>query len=275
MPKRKRSVDRPAHKCSPSACILHVPSMSDHAFANYERSSVLKAGAKDTNQAFMSASHEKAFVSVLEHIGTHVVQQNEVLQLSSLRLLYVEELKLNGYENTDYRSEKLLKQLQKDPIKEHIQFMRVDHDNADAISFWLVYSLKITVSNAVAQGTSAFKGKGKVGPLKRLEKNPKFHRPFSQLGDNWNVKAEVLKQLEQFTCLIYGESRESSVGVVRAKLLRKMVGEDDKLTAKSKVDLARLLPCYDALKPHVQRVNHRLALYKRADESILEGLMVC
>lgn len=118
--------------------------------------------------------------------------------------------------------------------------------------------------------TSAFKGKGKVGPLKKLEKNPKFHRAFSQLGDNWNVKPEVLKQLEQFTCLIYGESRESSVDVVRAKLLRKMVGQDDKLTAKSKVDLARLPPCYDALKPHVQRVNHHVALYKRADESILE-----
>ncbi|KAK1892233.1 Protein adenylyltransferase FICD [Dissostichus eleginoides] len=95
---------------------------------------------------------------------------------------------------------------------------------------------------------SAFKGKGKVGPLKKLVKNPKFHRAFSQLGDNWNVKPEVLKQLEQFTCLIYGESRESSVDAVRAKLLRKMVG--------SKVDLARLPPCYDALKPHVQRLNH-------------------
>ncbi|KAK1891029.1 Arginine--tRNA ligase [Dissostichus eleginoides] len=117
--------------------------------------------------------------------------------------------------------------------------------------------------------TCAFKGKGKVGPLKKLEKNPKFHRAFSQLGDNRNVKPEVLKQLEQFTCLIYGESRESSVDVVRAKLLRKMVGQDDKLTAKSKVDLARLPPC-DALKPHVQRVNHRVALYKGADESILE-----
>ncbi|KAK5931215.1 hypothetical protein CgunFtcFv8_027381 [Champsocephalus gunnari] len=116
------------------------------------------------------------------------------------------------------------------------------------------------------------KGRGRWAPLKKLEKNPKFHRAFSQLGDNWNVKPEVMKQLEQFTCLIYGESRESSVDVVRAKLLHKMVGQDDKLTAKSKVDLARLPPCYDALKPHVQRVNHRVALYKRSDESILEKL---
>lgn len=69
---------------------------------------------------------------------------------------------------------------------------------------------------------------------------------------------------------MYRQSRESSVDVVRAKLLRKMVGEDEHLTSKSKVDLARLPPCHSALKPHIQRVNHRVALYKRANEGILE-----
>ena len=67
-----------------------------------------------------------------------------------------------------------------------------------------------------------------------------------------------------------GQNRESSVDVVRAKLLRKMMGEEEKLTSKSKVDLARLPPCHSALKPHVQRVNDRVALYKRAEEPILE-----
>ena len=49
-----------------------------------------------------------------------------------------------------------------------------------------------------------------------------------------------------------------------------MVDEDEKLTSRSKVDLARLPPCQSALKPHIQRVNHRAALYKRANEAILE-----
>ena len=49
-----------------------------------------------------------------------------------------------------------------------------------------------------------------------------------------------------------------------------MVGEDNKLSSKSKVNLARLPPCYSALKPHIHRVNHRVALYKRADENIFE-----
>ena len=118
--------------------------------------------------------------------------------------------------------------------------------------------------------TSAFKGKGKVGPLKKLEKNPRFHKAFSQLGDCWNVKPEVLRQLKQLTCLMYGQSRESSVDVVRAKLLRKLVEKHKKLTSKSKVELAHLPPSHSALKPHIQCMNHRVALYKRADEPILE-----
>lgn len=118
--------------------------------------------------------------------------------------------------------------------------------------------------------TSVFKGIGKGGALKKLEKNPRFHSAFRQLGDAGNVEPEVVKQLEQFTCLMYKQNRECSVDVVRAKLLRTMVGEDKHLTSKSKIDLARLPPCYSALKPHIHRVNHRVALYKRAAEMILE-----
>ena len=42
------------------------------------------------------------------------------------------------------------------------------------------------------------------------------------------------------------------------------------MTSKSKVDLARLPPCQSALKPHIQRVNHCVALYKRANEPFIE-----
>ena len=45
-----------------------------------------------------------------------------------------------------------------------------------------------------------------------------------------------------------------------------------KLASKSKIDLTRLPPCHSALKPHLQWVNHHVALYKRADKSILEKL---
>ena len=57
---------------------------------------------------------------------------------------------------------------------------------------------------------------------------------------------------------------------LRAKLLGKIVGENKKLTSKSKVDVARLPPCHDSLKPLLQRVNHQVTLCKCAEESILE-----
>lgn len=118
--------------------------------------------------------------------------------------------------------------------------------------------------------TSAFKGKGKVGPLKKLEKNPRLQKAFSELGDDWNVTPGILRELEKFTCIMYGQCRESSVDIVRVKMLKEMVGTDKTLTSKSKIDLARLPPCHSALKPHVHRVNHRVALYKRAHDHFPE-----
>ena len=46
-----------------------------------------------------------------------------------------------------------------------------------------------------------------------------------------------------------------------------MVGEDEQLTVKCKIDLSRLPPCRDNLVPHIWRVNYRLATYKRAEKA--------
>ena len=116
-------------------------------FFNYERGI---NRAKEPKHTEMLAAHEKALASVQDHIQIHVVQQNEVIRLSSLRLLFIEELKWNGYENENYRSEKLLKRLQNDPIQ-HVSFMKIIADKSGSMSFWLVYSSKITVVDALAQ----------------------------------------------------------------------------------------------------------------------------
>ena len=79
-----------------------------------------------------------------------------------------------------------------------------------------------------------------------------------------------MEDLEKFTCIMYGQARESSVNVVRVKMLKKMVGEDETISKKSKIDLARIPPCQDSLIPHCQRANHRLACHKRANQPIIE-----
>ena len=53
-------------------------------------------------------------------------------------------------------------------------------------------------------------------------------------------------------------------------MLNKMVGEDEVLTSRSKVDLSRLPPCRDALFTYILRSNHHLACYKRTASSMFE-----
>lgn len=102
-------------------------------FTNYEHRIRRADIGKDTEHAVMSATNDNVLVLVLEHIQTHVVQQNKVLQPSSLRLIYVKELKRNGYENSNYRSEKLLKCIQNDTINNYVNFTKVDHGKSDVI----------------------------------------------------------------------------------------------------------------------------------------------
>ena len=58
---------------------------------------------------------------------------------------------------------------------------------------------------------------------------------------------------------MYGYTRKKSLNTVRSLMLKKVVREDARLTAKSKVNLSRRL---------IYRLNHCLACYKRADQAI-------
>ena len=91
---------------------------------------------------------------------------------------------------------------------------------------------------SVEDCASVFNGNGEGGALEKLEKHPKFHIAFRQLGEEWNLKYRVLKQLEEFTSPMYGQNRESSMDglrakLLRAKLLRTIVVEDEKLTLET------------------------------------------
>ena len=66
---------------------------------------------------------------------------------------------------------------------------------------------------------------------------------------------------------MYKNQRRKSVQIFP---LKRMVGSDESLTLKSKIELHRLPPCKDNLIQHIKRVNHRLCILKGADEPILE-----
>lgn len=120
------------------------------SFANYERSLSTIDKHRDTEQRRESAAHEKAFASVLKHIDNHVVKGNGIVRLVDLRLLYIHELKINGYENTNYRSEKLLRHLKNDPIINKVFFTKVNQGRGDPIAFWLVCSSTINITDALS-----------------------------------------------------------------------------------------------------------------------------
>ena len=67
-----------------------------------------------------------------------------------------------------------------------------------------------------------------------------------------------------------GHPRIDNVDEVSAVMLKKMAGEDQVITAKSKIDLSRLPPCRQTLYPHIKRVNYRIAQWKRSNITIFE-----
>ena len=91
---------------------------------------------------------------------------------------------------------------------------------------------------------------------------------LKSLGEEWSVSNDICSKTEAFTCLMFGYTREKRINVVRAKMLRKIVDEDNQLTIRSKIDLSKLAPAEGNLKPHIYHVKHLVATYKRASEPI-------
>ena len=68
---------------------------------------------------------------------------------------------------------------------------------------------------------SAFRGKGKVLPLKKLVKTAKHQDKFKELGNQWNISDDLINRLEEFLCLMYGFPHTKNVNEVRSAMLKK------------------------------------------------------
>ena len=77
-------------------------------------------------------------------------------------------------------------------------------------------------------------------------------------------RINYVKTLESFTCLMYADNKTQLPNFFFETNDKKNVGD-------SKIDLARLPPCFSELIPHIYRVNHLLAFYKRPDKSFVEA----
>lgn len=118
--------------------------------------------------------------------------------------------------------------------------------------------------------TSAFKGVGKIKPIKILQKNPRFHVILAQLGDNWEVSQALHRGLEEFTCILYGRKRFTSVDKLRFTMVKeKCDSANDNIKLHRNADLSLLPPCSRSLAQHIRRANYQMVLWRRAHIPVL------
>ncbi|KAG1715021.1 Cystic fibrosis transmembrane conductance regulator [Nymphon striatum] len=94
-------------------------------------------------------AHQSSFNVVLDFIRERVIGQKEVVQLGTLRHLYVQELERCGFPNPDFRSDKLKTRLERHTINECIAITEVFSGDRGCIAYNLVYSTSISVAEAV------------------------------------------------------------------------------------------------------------------------------
>lgn len=116
--------------------------------------------------------------------------------------------------------------------------------------------------------TSAFKGMGKVKPIKLMQQRNKFIKPLAELGESWTVSSDLLSALEEFTCALYGKPRITDVDEVRYLMMKERCkGDGEEITGSVHVDLSSFPPCKDSLEQHIRRANYQVGIWKRALEN--------
>jgi hypothetical protein len=106
---------------------------------------------------------------------------------------------------------------------------------------------------------SAFAGRGKLSALKQMKADKTYQEAFSQVGQSWEVSAELFQRLQDITCHIYIPSTQtSSVNELRYQVFCARRGE---------VESSQLPPCEDCLFMHVLHANYQAAIWRRSLQS--------
>ena len=116
--------------------------------------------------------------------------------------------------------------------------------------------------------TSAFVRRGKVKPLTLLKKHPEFLPTFHALGSRVDIEDRVFKDLEKFTCLMYGSKLGDINSLRYEKFIERFSAKPGEvLTSYNGVDMSLLPPCRESLKMHVRRANYQALIWKKADQA--------
>ena len=108
--------------------------------------------------------------------------------------------------------------------------------------------------------TAAFSRKGKVRPLKILEKNANFQNSFTALGKEQTISDETFSSIEKFTAEMYGKRKSQFINDIRLELFLERYKPSGKLdeariSCLKKMDGSTLPPCHNVLKQKIKRVH--------------------
>ena len=95
-----------------------------------------------------------------------------------------------------------------------------------------------------------------------MKAKPQFLLAFEALGVNDAVGANLLSDLEQFVCFMYGKPTYSDVNKLRFDMVRQrfQTGSGNVLTNSDGIDFSLLPPCRSTLQMHIKRVNYQTTL---------------
>ena len=98
---------------------------------------------------------------------------------------------------------------------------------------------------------SAFKNKGKVRGLNMMLSTKPLQDSFAQLGTLWSPSDEIVSNLEDFVCTLYGEKECKDIDEVRFRLFCRYLRPEDMLP-----------PTKDSLILHIKRANYQAAIHR-------------
>ena len=99
---------------------------------------------------------------------------------------------------------------------------------------------------------SAFVGKGKLSALKLIKKEPKYQMCFSELGESWNISAQLAAKVKKFICKLYLTAGSSfDVNTCRYQLLCSKRGD---------ANSSQLPPCKECVLQHLERANFQAVI---------------
>ena len=97
-----------------------------------------------------------------------------------------------------------------------------------------------------------------------------FEQALCQIGDDWMLEENNMKNIEQFFCYVYGYPKMKEINALRLYLFKKRCESSGRIDPKKNVDISSLPACSSSLRQHMKRTNYQVRIWKMPMENYHE-----